>query len=335
MSFQFISHLPTPDEIRNQFPVPAHLAELKKERDAEISDVITGKSSKFLVIIGPCSADNEDAVCDYISRLAKVNEKVKDKLILIPRIYTNKPRTTGEGYKGIVSQPDPEKKPDFTAGLIAMRKMHIRAMEESGLTAADEMLYPDNWGYVEDILSYVAIGARSVEDQQHRMTVSGFDVASGTLSVMLNSVYAAQHPHSFIYRGYEVRTSGNPLAHTVLRGAVNKHGQSLPNYHYEDLVRLLSLYQEQDLVNPACIIDANHSNSNKEYAQQVRIVKEVLHSRKLSPDIHKLVKGVMVESYLEEGCQKIGDGVYGKSITDPCLGWDDSEKLIYDIAELC
>ena len=342
MSFQFISNLPTPDEIRRDFPVPAHLAELKRERDKEISDVLTGKSNKFLVIIGPCSADNEDAVCDYIGRLAKVNEKVKDKLILIPRIYTNKPRTTGEGYKGIVSQPDPEKKPDFTAGLIAMRKMHIRAMEESGLTAADEMLYPDNWGYVEDILSYVAIGARSVEDQQHRMTVSGFDVASGmknptsgTLSVMLNSVYAAQHPHSFIYRGYEVRTSGNPLAHTVLRGAVNKHGQSLPNYHYEDLVRLLTLYQEQDLVNPACIIDANHSNSNKEYAQQVRIVKEVLHSRKLSPDIHKLVKGVMVESYLEEGCQKIGDGIYGKSITDPCLGWADSEKLIYDIAELC
>lgn len=342
MSFTFISHLPTPDEIRNQFPVPAHLAELKKRRDKEISDVLTGKSSKFLVIIGPCSADNEDAVCDYIGRLAKVSEKVKDKLILIPRIYTNKPRTTGEGYKGIVSQPDPEKKPDFTAGLIAMRKMHIRAMEESNLTAADEMLYPDNWGYVEDILSYVAIGARSVEDQQHRMTVSGFDVASGmknptsgTLSVMLNSVYAAQHPHSFIYRGYEVRTSGNPLAHTVLRGAVNKHGQSLPNYHYEDLVRLLTLYQEQDLVNPACIIDANHNNSNKEYAQQVRIVREVLHSRKLSPDIHRLVKGVMVESYLEEGCQKIGDGVYGKSITDPCLGWADSEKLIYDIAELC
>lgn len=342
MSFQFISKLPTPEDIRTRFPVPEHLAELKKQRDLEISDVITGKSNKFLVIIGPCSADNEDAVCDYVSRLSKINEKVKDRLILIPRIYTNKPRTTGEGYKGIVSQPDPEKKPDFTAGLIAMRKMHIRAMEESGLTAADEMLYPDNWGYVEDILSYVAIGARSVEDQQHRMTVSGFDVASGmknptsgTLSVMLNSVYAAQHPHSFIYRGYEVRTSGNPLAHTVLRGAVNKHGQSLPNYHYEDLVRLLTLYQEQDLVNPACIIDANHSNSNKEYAQQIRIVKEVLHSRKLSPDIHKLVKGVMIESYLEEGCQKIGDGIYGKSITDPCLGWPDSEKLIYDIAELC
>ena len=342
MSFQFISKLPTPEDIRTRFPVPEHLAELKKQRDLEISDVITGKSNKFLVIIGPCSADNEDAVCDYVSRLSKINEKVKDRLILIPRIYTNKPRTTGEGYKGIVSQPEPEKKPDFTTGLIAMRKMHIHAMEESGLTAADEMLYPENWGYVEDILSYVAIGARSVEDQQHRMTVSGFDVASGmknptsgTLSVMLNSVYAAQHPHSFIYRGSEVLTSGNPLAHTVLRGAVNKHGQSLPNYHYEDLVRLLTLYQEQALVNPACIIDANHNNSNKEYAQQVRIVKEVLHSRKLSPDIHTLVKGVMVESYLEEGCQKIGGGVYGKSITDPCLGWADSEKLIYDIAELC
>lgn len=342
MSFQFISKLPTPADIRSQFPVPEHLARLKKQRDLEISGVITGKSKKFLVIIGPCSADNEDAVCDYVSRLSRINEKVKDRLILIPRIYTNKPRTTGEGYKGIVSQPDPEKKPDFTAGLIAMRKMHIRAMEESGLTAADEMLYPDNWGYVEDILSYVAIGARSVEDQQHRMTVSGFDVASGmknptsgTLSVMLNSVYAAQHPHSFIYRGYEVLTSGNPLAHTVLRGAVNKHGQSLPNYHYEDLIRLLTLYQEQDLVNPACIIDANHNNSNKEYAQQIRIVKEVLHSRKLSSDIRNLVKGVMVESYLEEGCQKIGGGIYGKSITDPCLGWEDSEKLIYDIAELC
>ncbi len=340
MSFHYVNQLPTPAEIREQFSVPAHLAELKKQRDKEISDVITGKSNKFLVIIGPCSADNEDAVCDYISRLTKVNEKVKDKLILIPRIYTNKPRTTGEGYKGITSQPDPEKKPDFTAGLIAMRKMHIRAMEESELTAADEMLYPDNWGYVEDILSYVAIGARSVEDQQHRMTVSGFDVASGmknptsgTLSVMLNSVYAAQHPHSFTYRGYEVQTTGNPLAHAVLRGAVNKHGQSLPNYHYEDLIRLLTLYNEQELVNPACIIDANHNNSNKEYKQQIRIVKEVMHSRKLSPDIYKLVKGVMIESYLEEGAQKVGGGVYGKSITDPCLGWEDSEKLIYDIAE--
>lgn len=340
MSFEFIQKLPTPDEIREQFPVPERLAQIKQERDAQIRDVITGKSNKFLVIIGPCSADNEDAVCDYVNRLAKVNEKVKDKLILIPRIYTNKPRTTGEGYKGIVHQPDPEKKPDFLAGLIAMRKMHIRVIEESGLTAADEMLYPENWRYLSDILSYVAIGARSVEDQQHRLTVSGFDVpagmknpTSGDFSVMLNSVYAAQHPHSFIYRGWEVKTTGNDMAHTILRGAVNKYGRSLPNYHYEDLNTLLTLYNERDLKNPACIIDANHNNSNKQYEQQVRIIKEVMHSRKLNADIHQLVKGVMIESYIEEGCQKIGEGIYGKSITDPCLGWEASERLIYDIAD--
>lgn len=340
MSFEFIQKLPTPDEIREQFPIPEKLAQLKKERDAEIREVITGKSNKFLVIIGPCSADNEDAVCDYVNRLAKVNEKVRDKLILIPRIYTNKPRTTGEGYKGIVHQPDPEKKPDFLAGLIAMRKMHIRVIEESGLTAADEMLYPENWRYVSDILSYVAIGARSVEDQQHRLTVSGFDVpagmknpTSGDFSVMLNSVYAAQHPHSFIYRGWEVKTTGNDMAHTILRGAVNKYGRSLPNYHYEDLNTLLTLYNERDLKNPACIIDANHNNSNKQFEQQIRIVKEVMHSRKLNADIHQLVKGVMIESYIEEGCQKIGEGIYGKSITDPCLGWEASERLIYDIAD--
>lgn len=340
MSFEFIKKLPTPDEIREQFPLPLDLMRVKKEKDQEIRDVITGKSNKFLVIIGPCSADNEDAVCDYVARLAKVNERVKEKLILIPRIYTNKPRTTGEGYKGIIHQPNPEKKPDFLAGLIAMRKMQIHAIEVSGLTAADEMLYPENWGYVSDILSYVAIGARSVEDQQHRIVVSGFDVpagmknpTSGDLTVMLNSVYASQHPHSFIYRGYEVKTNGNDLAHTVLRGATNKHGRNLPNYHYEDLNLLLKLYDERDLKNPAAIIDANHSNSNKEFDQQVRIVKEVMHSRKLSPDIHKLVKGVMIESYLEEGCQKVGGGIYGKSITDPCLGWEASERLIYDIAE--
>ncbi len=340
MSFDFIKKLPTPDEIRSQFPVPPDLAKRKEERDAQIRDVLTGKSNKFLVIIGPCSADNEDAVCDYVTRLAKVHEKVKDKLILIPRIYTNKPRTTGEGYKGIVHQPDPEKKPDFLAGLIAMRKMQIRAIAESGLTAADEMLYPENWGYVSDILSYVAIGARSVEDQQHRLTVSGFDVpagmknpTSGDFSIMLNSVFAAQHPHSFIYRGWEVKTTGNDLTHTILRGSVNKYGRSLPNYHYEDLNTLLTLYGERDLQNPACIIDANHNNSNKQFKQQTRIVKEVMHSRKLSPDIHQLVKGVMIESYIEEGCQKIGNGIYGKSITDPCLGWEDSERLIYDIAD--
>lgn len=340
MGFEFIQKLPSPEEIRQQHPLPEELIRIKAQRDAEIRDVLTGKSRKFLVIIGPCSADNEDSVCDYINRLAKVNEKVKDKLILIPRIYTNKPRTTGEGYKGIVHQPDPEKKPDFLAGLIAMRKMHIRAISETGLTAADEMLYPENWGYVSDILSYVAIGARSVEDQQHRITVSGFDTAagmknptSGDLSVMLNSVYAAQHPHSFIYRGWEVQTSGNDLTHTILRGAVNKHGNNIPNYHYEDLNLLLEMYGKMDLKHPGCVIDANHSNSGKQYEQQIRIVKEVMHSRKLSHDIYDLVKGVMIESYIEEGCQKIGDGVYGKSITDPCLGWEASEKLIYDIAE--
>lgn len=340
MGFDFIQKLPTPDEIREQFPVPADLVKIKEKRDAEIRKVITGESEKFLVIIGPCSADNEDAVCDYINRLAKVNEKVSDKLILIPRIYTNKPRTTGEGYKGIVHQPDPEKKPDFLQGLIAMRKMHIRAIQESGLTAADEMLYPENWRYVSDILSYVAIGARSVEDQQHRLTVSGFDIpagmknpTSGDLTVMLNSVYAAQHSHSFIYRGWEVKTDGNPLAHTILRGSVNKYGRSYPNYHYEDLDRLIESYQKMDVVNPAIIIDSNHNNSNKRFDQQPRIVKEVLHSRKLNSDIRTYVKGVMIESYIEEGCQKIGEGIYGKSITDPCLGWEASEKLIYDIAE--
>lgn len=341
MSFNYIMKLPTPEEIRTQYPLSPALQALKKERDEEIAAIIRGESHKFLVIIGPCSADKEDSVCDYISRLAKVNEKVKDKLVLVPRIYTNKPRTTGDGYKGIVHQPDPKsQKEDFLLGLIAMRKMHLRAIEESGLTPADEMLYPENWGYVEDILSYVAIGARSVEDQQHRLTVSGFDVASGMknptsgdFSVMLNSVYAAQQPHSFIYRGYEVSTPGNPLAHTVLRGAVSKHGNSTANYHYEDLSRLMEMYSERDLLNPACIIDSNHNNSNKQFKQQIRIVKEVMHSRKLNPDIHNLVKGVMIESYIEEGCQKVSEGIYGKSITDPCLGWEDSERLIYDIAE--
>lgn len=342
MSFDYIQKLPTPEEIRSEFPLSKELTALKKERDAMISDVFTGKSDKFLVVVGPCSADNEDAVCDYVSRLGKLNDKVKDKLILIPRIYTNKPRTTGDGYKGITSQPDPEGKTDFRAGLVAMRHMQIRAIEESGLTAADEMLYPENWGYIADILSYVAIGARSVEDQEHRMTASGFDVpagmknpTSGTLSVMLNSVYAAQQPHTFVYRGYEVSTNGNPLAHCVLRGSSNKHGQSLPNYHYEDLSLLLKLYEQREIINPAAIIDANHNNSGKQFKEQIRIVKEVLHSRNLNPDIKSLVKGVMIESYIEEGCQKIGEGIYGKSITDPCLGWDDTERLLLEIAETC
>ena len=340
MSFTFLNQLPTPDEIKRDYPLSPELKEFKKQRDAMISNVITGKDSRFLVIIGPCSADNEDSVCDYVSRLTKIQEDVKDQLIIIPRVYTNKPRTTGEGYKGIASQPDPEKAPDMVEGLIAMRKMHIRAIEESGLTCADEMLYPENWGYVEDLLSYVAIGARSVEDQQHRLTVSGFDVASGMknptsgdFSVMLNSVYAAQHPHHFVYRGCEVKTSGNPLTHVVLRGAVSKHGNTVQNYHYEDLIRLHDMYEKMDVVHPAAIIDTNHSNSGKKFKEQIRIAKEVMHNRQISSEIRGLVKGLMIESYIEEGNQAIGEHVYGKSITDPCLGWEDSKKLIYEIAE--
>ena len=344
MSFRFVEKLPTPSQIREEYPMTEELTKIKAERDARIAKVFTGESDKFLVIIGPCSADNEDAVCEYIGRLAKLQEKVEDRLILIPRIYTNKPRTTGMGYKGIVHQPDPEKKPDLLHGLIAMRKMHIRAIAESGLTAADEMLYPENWSYLSDILSYVAIGARSVENQQHRLTVSPIDVpagmknpTSGDFSVMLNSVIAGQSRHQFIYRTWSVETSGNPLTHTILRGAVNKHGNAIPNYHYEDLQLLLEKYSEIDVQNPATIIDANHSNSNKQYEQQIRIVKEVLHSRQVSPDISRLVKGVMIESYLEPGAQKIGcaNHVYGKSITDPCLGWAESEKLVYTIADMC
>lgn len=344
MSFTFVKEIPSPEQICREYPLSPNSVRIKKERDAEIARVFTGESDKFLVIVGPCSADNEDSVCDYISRLVPVQEKVKDKVILIPRIYTNKPRTTGEGYKGIVHQPDPEKKPDLLQGLIAMRKMHIRAIEESGLTPADEMLYPSNWSYLSDILSYVAVGARSVENQEHRLTVSGCDVpvgmknpTSGDLSVMLNSIIAAQGHHTFIYRHWEVKTDGNPLAHAILRGAVNKHGNAIPNYHYEELQLLLEKYQETNLANPAAIVDANHANSDKRYQEQVRIAKEVLHSRRHSKDIHDLVKGLMIESYLESGCQKIGNGnhIYGKSITDPCLGWEESERLIYEIAESC
>ena len=336
MSFNFVKKLPTPAEIREQYPVSDAIIQVKKERDEMIRKVFTGESDKFLVIIGPCSADNEDAVLDYVHRLARVQEKVSDKLILIPRIYTNKPRTTGEGYKGMVHQPDPEKKPDMLAGILAIRHMHMRAVAETGLTAADEMLYPENWRYLSDILSYVAVGARSVENQQHRLTVSGIDIpagmknpTSGDLSVMLNSVVAAQHGHDFIFRGWEVQTDGNPLTHTILRGAVDKYGKTIPNYHYEDLYRLYEMY----LLNPACVVDANHSNSGKRHMEQIRIVKEVMHSRTHSKEIENLVKGVMIESYIEAGSQKIGEHIYGKSITDPCLDWDSSEQLIYTIAE--
>ena len=340
MGLEFINKLPTPAEIREQFPIPAELAALKEKRDAEIRKVITGESDKFLVIIGPCSADNETAVLDYTSRLVKVQDKVKDKIIIIPRVYTNKPRTTGEGYKGLLHQPDPEKKPNMYEGLIAIRRMHMHVVQETGLTTADEMLYPENLRYLSDLMSYIAVGARSVENQQHRLVASACDVpvgmknpTSGDLSVMLNSVVAAQGGHEFIFRGYEVHTPGNPLTHTILRGAVNKHSQYIPNYHYEDLILLHELYAKRDLANPACIVDANHSNSGKQYMEQIRIVKEVLHSRRHSSEINQMVKGVMVESYIEPGSQKIGEHCYGKSITDPCLGWEDSERLIYEIAE--
>lgn len=341
MSFEFVRKLPVPSEIKEQYPVPETAARIKIERDKEIKDVFTGNSDKFLVIIGPCSADNEEAVLDYTMRLAKVQEKVKDKLILIPRVYTNKPRTTGTGYKGMLHQPDPEKKPDLLGGLIAIRKMHIDVISQTGLTPADEMLYPENYWFLSDVLSYVAVGARSVEDQQHRLTASGIDVpagmknpTSGDFSVMLNSVVAAQAKQTFIYRNWEVNTPGNPLTHTILRGAVNKHGQCIPNYHYEDLNRLFQMYSKRDLANPAVVVDANHSNSNKQFKEQIRITKEVLHSCNHSTDIKSFVKGVMIESYIEEGNQKVGEGVYGKSITDPCLGWNDSERLIYEIADL-
>ena len=344
MSFKFKKKLPVPKEIKELYPVSSALAAQKKELDQQIIDVITGKSDKFLAIIGPCSADNEASVCEYIERLVKVQEKIKDKVIIVPRIYTNKPRTTGEGYKGMLHQPDPEKAPDLLQGIIAIRKLHMHALETYGMPIADEMLYPENYWYLAEILSYVAIGARSVEDQQHRLVTSGFDVpagmknpTSGDFSVMLNSVVAAQAAHNFIYRGWDVNTEGNPYAHTILRGSTNKYGRSRPNYHYEDLMKLLDMYGERSLKYPAAIVDANHANSDKQFKEQIRIVKEVLHSRSLSNDIRNLVKGVMIESYLVEGNQKIGcqPHVYGQSITDPCLGWEDSENLLYEIAERC
>ena len=312
MGIKYISNLPSPEEIISEYPLRNDLKERKKEFDKTVADIFTGKSDKFLAIIGPCSADNEDSVLDYVMRLAKVADEIKDKITVIPRVYTNKPRTNGDGYKGLLHQPNPEKKPNVHEGLIAIRKMHLRVVKETGMFTADEMLYPDNLGYLDDILSYIAVGARSVENQQHRLTSSGADVpvgmknpTSGDMSVMLNAIYAAQQSHEFIYRNYEIKTDGNPLAHAILRGAVNKHGQCLPNYHYEDLKLLHDLYLERDIVNPAVIVDANHSNSNKKYKEQVRIVKEVLHSMRYSDEIRNFVKGVMIESYIEEGNQII------------------------------
>ena len=337
----FKRKLPIPKEIKEQYPLTAELAQVKARRDKEIADVFTGKSGKMVLIIGPCSADREDAVLEYCERLAKLQEAVSDKLVLIPGVYTNKPRTTGDGYKGLLHQPDPRKTSDMLEGVIAIRRLHTNVLANTGLPTADEMLYPDNYRYLSDLLSYVAVGARSVENQEHRLTSSGIDIpvgmknpTSGDISVMLNSIMAAQHPHTFIYRGWEVDTTGNPLAHAILRGYVNKHGESMPNYHFEELERLYNAYTAKGLQNMALIVDANHANSGKKYQEQPRICKEVLHSCRHSGEIKSMVKGFMVESYLEPGCQKIGDGVYGKSITDPCLGWEETIRLVQDIADL-
>ena len=340
MAFKILGEIPLPEAIRELHPVTDELKEIKARRDAEIRDIFLRKSDKMLLIIGPCSAHNEDAVCEYVGRLAKLQDAVKDKLILVPRIYTNKPRTTGEGYKGMAHQPDPEKDPDVTEGIAAIRKMHIRVMRESHLTAADEMLYPGNFPYLEDVLSYVAVGARSVENQEHRLTISGLDVPAGMknptggdISVMLNAIRAAQIPHEFTYNRWVVRTPGNPLAHAILRGFQDTSGRAFPNYHYEDLAFIAEQYHSRGFDNMAIIVDANHNNSNKQFAEQPRIGLEVMRSRARSDLVRDAVRGLMIESYLEEGSQKVEEGVYGKSITDPCLGWDVSEVFVKELAE--
>ena len=341
MNMNFKRKLPIPMDIKALYPVTAELEALKTKRDEEIKAVFEGRDDKFILIIGPCSADNDDSVIDYISRLRTVQDKVADKILIIPRIYTNKPRTTGDGYKGMLHQPDPHKGEDMLKGVVAIRSLHIRAMQETGFTCADEMLYPENYRYLNDVLSYVAVGARSVENQKHRLTASGLDIpvgmknpTSGDISVMMNSITAAQHSHTFIYRGWEVESQGNPLSHAILRGYVNKHGQSLPNYHYEDLIHLAEAYENSGLANPAVIVDTNHANSGKKWMEQPRIAKEVLHSCRYSADVKKIVKGLMIESYIEDGSQKPEECIYGKSITDPCLGWEKTEKLILDLAEI-
>ena len=341
MNMDFLRKLPTPQEIKKMYPLSEELQEIKQKNDEEIKKVFLGESDKLILVIGPCSADREDAVIDYIKRLRTVQDKVKDRIVIIPRIYTNKPRTTGAGYKGMLHQPDPNSREDMLKGIISIRKLHMKALEETGFSCADEMLYPENHRYLSDMLSYVAVGARSVEDQEHRLTASGLDIpagmknpTSGDLSVMMNSIYAAQHSHTFIYRGWEVVSKGNPMAHAILRGYVDKRGVSHPNYHYEDLLLLTELYKKEGLKNPGVIVDTNHANSGKKWQEQIRIAKEILHSTRHNEDIKKIVKGLMKESYIEDGCQKVEEGVYGKSITDPCLGWEKTEKLIMDIYEL-
>ena len=341
MNMQFIGKLPIPQEIKALYPLSEEAAEVKIARDKEIARIFTGEDSRMVLIIGPCSADREDAVLQYIERLRLVQDKVADKLIIIPRIYTNKPRTTGDGYKGMLHYPDPHEKPNLIKGVIAIRKLHMKALAEFGLPSADEMLCPENYRYLNDLLAYVAVGARSVENQQHRLTTSGLDIpvgmknpTSGNLSVMMNAIHAGQHAHTFCYRNWEVKSSGNPLTHAILRGYVDQNGISYPNYHYEDLTRLNDLYAASQLRNPGLILDCNHSNSGKKYLEQIRIAKEVLHSCRYNPEIRKLVKGFMIESYLVDGCQPVNGEVYGQSITDPCLGWEKSERLIYDIADV-
>lgn len=341
MGMRINGQLPTPEEIKSALPMSPYLKKIKAKRDGELKDIFLGKDNRFIVVVGPCSADNIDSVLEYVRRLAEVNQKVKDRLFIIPRVYTNKPRTTGEGYKGMLHQPEPDKAPNLHEGILAIRQMHLKVIAESGLTSADEMLYPENRSYLDDVLSYEAVGARSVENQQHRLVASGMDIpvgmknpTSGDFTVMLNSVLAAQKAHNFIYRGYDVTTDGNPLAHVILRGGVNKHGNNIPNYHYEDMMRLKNLYEKMSLANPAVIVDANHSNSGKQYKQQIRIVDEVLHNRRCDADLYRLVKGVMIESYLVGGSRSVTDPhVFGQSITDPCLGWEDTEALLYKIAE--
>ena len=341
MNMNFKRKLPIPKEIKEMYPISEEGALAKEKNDLEIAKVFNGESDKLVLVIGPCSADREDAVIEYITRLRKLQEKVEEKIVIVPRIYTNKPRTTGAGYKGMLHQPNPLEDPDMLKGIIAIRKLHMRAINETGFSCADEMLYPENHRYLNDLLSYVAVGARSVENQGHRLTASGIDIpvgmknpTGGDITVMLNSIKAAQGSHTFLYRGWEVESSGNPLAHAILRGYVDERGHSVPNYHYEDLQSLCEIYTEKDFLNPALIVDCNHANSGKKYEQQIRIAKEVLHSTRHSDDIKKLVKGFMIESYLVDGCQKASEGVYGKSITDPCLGWEKTEKLVLDIAEL-
>lgn len=340
-NMNFIRRLPTPKEIKELYPLSEELAKIKAKNDEEIKKVFLGESDKLILIIGPCSADREDAVLDYMHRLKNIYDDVKDQIIIIPRVYTNKPRTTGAGYKGMLHQPDPMAKPDVLKGIVQIRKLHMRVLEETGFSTADEMLYPENYRVLSDLLSYVAVGARSVENQQHRLTASGIDIpvgmknpTSGDLSVMMNAIYAAQHDHMFIYRNWEVETTGNELTHAILRGYVDEKGNSYPNYHYEDLVRLYDLYENSGLKNPGVIVDCNHSNSNKKWYEQTRIAKEILHSARHNEKSNKLLKGLMIESYIEDGCQKVEEGVYGKSITDPCLGWEKTKELIYEIAEL-